>query len=88
MTATAFFALIVGIVRAIPIFAGWFDQFVAYYTNQRIDEMSAENLAAIKTAIQQKDQRDLEKVLGNPNAGEPSNVGGTVIRNDLPGVHN
>jgi hypothetical protein len=63
------------------------ESFIVWYVNNRRDAMKAEHRAAIKKAFEQHDQRDLEKAIGNPNAGEPSNLPGTVIRDSLPGVH-
>lgn len=81
-----FFAIIEGILKAVPIADRWVQQFIVWYTNQAIDRMSADNAAAIKKAIQGKDQRDLEKAIGNPDPGGYSNVPGSVVRDDLPGV--
>ena len=86
MSVTAIFALITAIAQAIPVFAKWLEQFNVWYINQQIDKMAAENVAAIKKAIQEKDQRDLEKALGNPNAGEPSNLPGVTQRDTIVGL--
>lgn len=79
-------ALITGIVKAIPVIDKWIQQFIVYYTNKKIDEMERENVAALKKAIYEYDQRDLEKAIGNPNAGEESHAPGSEIVDDLPGV--
>lgn len=83
---TAFFSALIGLIKAIPIINGWVQGFITLYVNSAIDRMSAENIAAIKKAIEQHNQIDLEKAVGNPHAGEPSDLPGTVIRDKLPGV--
>lgn len=80
-------ALITGIVKAIPILDKWVEQFMVYYFNKSIDKMKLDNFKAIKKAINEKDQRDLEKNIGNPNAGNPSGDAGSEIVDDLPGVN-
>lgn len=82
------FAYILAFLKVIPIVDGWVRDFIVYYSNSAIDRMTTENRAAIKKAIDGQDQRDLEKALGNPNAGEPSNIAGTELRDTLPGVSN
>jgi hypothetical protein len=80
------FSSIVALAKAIPVVDKWFQQFVTYYVNSAIDRMAVENREAIKKAIEDQDQRDLEKAIGNANAGELSEVPGTVVRDNLPGV--
>lgn len=54
--------------------------------NARIREMKKENRDALKKAIDEQDQRDLEIAIGSTNAGEVSNTPGSVVVDDLPGV--
>jgi hypothetical protein len=84
----AIFSAIVGIINLIPVVKGWIDSFIAYYVGKQIESMKAENMAAIRKAVHEQDQRDAERALGNPQAGEPSDIPGTVIRDSLPGVSN
>jgi hypothetical protein len=78
--------LLTAIFKMVPALKDLFDQFIVAYTKHQIETIDAAYLAAIKKAINDKDQRDIEKALGSPRAGEQSGIGGTEIRKDLPGV--
>lgn len=80
------FASIMSVIKLVPIVDKWVERFVVWYAENQIATMVKENREAMKKAIEAQDQRDLEKVIGNPNAGEPSGTPGTVIRDSLPGV--
>jgi hypothetical protein len=41
---------------------------------------------AVRTAVDDKDQRELEKALGSENASKAIDVEGSEIRKSLPGV--
>lgn len=84
----AVFPLILAILKAIPALKSLFDQFAAWYTQKEIENINKEYLNAIAKAISAKDQRDLEKAVGSPRAGEQSGLGGTEIRDSIPGVTN
>lgn len=84
----AFFSGVVAVAKAIPTLDGWLQRFIAWYVDSQIEKMKKENIAAIKRAIAQQDQRDLERALGNQNAGEVSGIPDTAIVDSLPGVHN
>lgn len=75
---------IVGLIKAIPVFDSWFQQLAALYVQSAIHSMQKENVDALRKAINEKDQRDLEKAIGNPNHGAPSGYG--TIRDSIPGV--
>ena len=76
----AFIKVIPGIVRLV-------ESFVEWYVQTQIDSMKAEHREGIKKAIQDHDQRELEKAIGSPIAGEHSGIPGTVIVDGpLPGV--
>lgn len=77
---------IIAVIVAIPTIKGWFDSLVKMYVEQQIASWRAEDRAAIKKAIDEQDQRDIEKALGSSHAGEPSGIPGTEIRETLPGV--
>ena len=81
----AIIPLLTAIFKTFPILKDLFDRFVAQYTANQIANINKEYLDAIKQAITAHDQRDLEKSLGSPRAGEVSGVGGTEIRDSLPG---
>lgn len=77
---------IIAIIVAIPTIKGWFDALVKMYVESQIAAWRAEDRAAIRKAIEEQDQRDIEKALGSGKAGEPSGIPGTEIRETLPGV--
>jgi hypothetical protein len=82
------FSALLAVIQLIPTVEGWVQSFIAFYVVQQINSMKAENRDAIKKAFDEKDQRDLEKAIGNPAAGEPSGIPGTEHRDTLPGVPN
>lgn len=75
-----FISIVLSILKAIPIIDSWFQQIAV----ARIAELNSENIAAIKKALTERDQRDLEEAIGNPNPGMPSGDPGTVIQKDRP----
>jgi len=82
------FSAILAIIKAIPSIKSLVDSFVSYYVGQQIAAMKKENKDAIRKALNEHDQIDLEKALGNPSAGEVSNNPGTSIIDAPPiGVH-
>jgi hypothetical protein len=80
--------VLLALLTAIPVLKSWFDQLVADYISFKIESMKQENRDAIRKALDAFDQRDLEKAIGNPNPGAPSNLDGVEYVTDLPGVHN
>lgn len=80
------FEAIVSIAQAIPIVNDWLQKFIAWYVESQIASMKKENADVIKRAVELHNQIDLEKLLGNKNAGEPTNLPGTELRDTLPGV--
>lgn len=82
----SFFSALLAVIRALPIIKGWVDDFVAFYVDRQIAQMKRENLAAIRRVLMEQDQRDLEKVIGSPRAGEVSGDPNTQIRDSLPNV--
>lgn len=71
---------IVAVAKAIPVVDKWLQQLMLAYAKNRIDAWDKAIFEGIKTAIVERDQRDLEKAIGNPNAGEPSGNPGTSVR--------
>lgn len=86
MNIAAIFSAVIGVINLIPTVQGWVESFVAYYVEKQRAQMRAENLAAIRKAINEHDQRGIEEALGNPNAGEPSGIGGVEFRTGIVGV--
>ena len=80
-------ALLLGTTKTFPIVDRWVQMLVAAYIASRIGSMSKDQRDGIRKAIDEQDQRDLEKAIGNPQAGEPSGLPGVEHRPTLPGVH-
>lgn len=83
---SAVFSAVAAFFSSIPVLGRLVEQFIAWYVNEQIDKMSSENAAIIKKAIEEKDQRDLEKTMGSSKAGKPSGIDGTTVVGSLPGV--
>ena len=75
---------IISIITLIPRVKAWFDELVSVYVQMKIASMKRENREAIRRAIIEHDQRDLEKAIGNPYPGEPSGEEGTEIIDGPP----
>lgn len=78
--------VLLAVLRVIPILKDWFDELVSLYIQSQLESMRQENRDAIKHAFEKQDQRPIEKVIGNPNAGEPSNLPGSERRDSLPNL--
>lgn len=84
---TAIFSGIVAFFKAIPILNKRFSEFQVWYFNTQLEKMKAEDREAIIKAVKTYDQRPIEVVIGNPNAGEPSgNPGVVIVDAPPPGV--
>lgn len=79
-------ALIISVSKTFLAIKEWVDLFIVEYTKEQVKDMKKENRDAIKKAIEQQDQRDLEKSMGSTKVGEPSGIQGTEIVDTLPGV--
>lgn len=87
MTVGSIISGIIALLKVIPVIDGWFQQLMVAYTQARIESMKRENREAIRKAILEHDQRDAEKVIGNPEPGEPSgNKGSEIVNEKPPGV--
>lgn len=78
------FLSILKVLAAIPALIGTFDEFASWYVTLRISIMKKENADAIRKAVQAHDQRSIEKAYGDPQAGEPSGINGTIILDHPP----
>lgn len=81
---TSFFSLL----KVIPALKSWFDWFVAEYTRREIDQMKQEIREGIRKAVNDYDQREIERAINSPLAGKPSGKPGAVIvdADDLPDI--
>lgn len=79
MIATIFGTLL-AIIKAIPAVKGMIDEFISFYVQNELSNMKKENFDAIRKAMDEHDQRELEKSAGSPTAGLPSGDSGAVIQ--------
>ena len=77
-------SLILAIAKAVPIINLWIEQLSSAYMVSRMASLKKENLEALRKALNEHDQRDLEKAIGNPHSGEASGDAGSVIINQPP----
>lgn len=85
-TAATILAIIMAIAKDVPIVDGWIKQLTTAYMLAKIAKMDKANRDALKKAIEEGDQRDLEIAMGSSGAGEMSGVPGSVVVDKLPGV--
>jgi len=79
-------SVLLALLQAIPALKSIWDELVAAYISLKISEMKAENVAAIKLAIEKQDQSGLEDAIGSDRSGQMSGIDGTEHRDTLPGV--
>ena len=77
------FSTIIAIIKAIPIIQKWFEELFILYFNMQVDSMRAENVKAIRKAIDEKDQRDIERALQSTLAGKRSHEVDSVLIDDI-----
>lgn len=82
----SFIAGVIALAKAVPIIDGWIQMLMKEYFKSQIESMKKENLDAIRQAIDDHDQRYLEKLIGSKKAGELSGTPGAVIVDHIPGV--
>ena len=80
------FSFIIALLRAIPTVRMWWEKLVAYYLQKEIDSIHKRDLEAIRKAIYEHDQRELEREFFNIDPGKPSKIDGIEHRDSLPGV--
>jgi hypothetical protein len=83
-------SIALAVFKAVPILKEVWDQLIALYISREIAAMKQENKDAIRKAMDEHDQRDIEKALGSKRAGEHSGSTDTVVVDSLPnvGMHN
>ena len=75
---------IIAIITAIPALNSMFQTLVTAYTASKLAQMKRENVDAIRKAIYEFDQRNLESAIGSPTPGQPSGDAGAVIIDHPP----
>lgn len=86
MTTTSILSLLLAIFKAIPTLKSWWDDLLVMYVTKAKNDITKDNVEAIKRALNEHDQRHIETQLGSETSGKPSGVEGTIIVNSLPGV--
>ena len=87
---TAFFSIIWAIIKSAPVWLPLTREILSvgtkFYASIRDiedrrhrEEVARERLKFVSIALDSKDQRDLERALGNPNPGQVINVPGSEI---------
>lgn len=80
-------ATVLSLIKAFSALDSLFQLLMVAYTQSQIASMKAENLAAVRKAIADHDQRDAEKAIGNPTPGGASGEdGATIIDRPPPNV--
>ncbi len=80
--AGLFKALLI-LIGLVPQFKKIWDQLVAEYIKTQIDKMHNDDKEAIKKAVYDYDQRQIEWQLGNRSPGEHSFIPGTMVVDDI-----
>jgi flagellar biosynthesis protein FliP len=76
-------SLLISIFTAVPALKQLWDQIIAAYIATQINTIKEEYKAAIRKAIYEHDQRDLEQAMGSAKSGEASGISGAVIVDDI-----
>lgn len=84
-TLVLIFEVIAKIAGAIPVVDGWLRLFWFWWAARCIALMKEEDRAAVLKMLADKDQREVEKLLGYSKAGKPSGVGDIV--SELPNIN-
>lgn len=63
---------ILNVIIAIPKIKEMFEQLIALYIEQKIESMKFQNREAIRKALYELDQREIEKAMQSNMAGKPS----------------
>jgi hypothetical protein len=79
-------AEIIAFLKALPALLKLIDKLCASYVSMRIGQMDKAIEDGIRKAVTIGDQRDLEKAIGNSDAGEASGSPGAVIVDSKPGL--
>jgi hypothetical protein len=79
-------ALLLSIFKAVPALKQLWDQLISAYIATQIETIKKEYREAIRKAIYEHDQRDLESAIGSPQSGKISGIPGAVVVDNI-GVH-
>lgn len=76
--------ILIIILKALPALKALVDRFFALYAQQEYRSFQKAVQEGIRKAVDEHDQRDLEKAIGSPKAGLPSGVPGSTFHDSLP----
>lgn len=79
-------SLLLAIFKAVPVLKDTWERLLAMYISHKDAQLKEELRLAIYNAVHQKDQRGIEEVIGNPNAGRPVDVPDSQIVDSVRGV--
>ena len=82
VTFSAILAALTAFFKMIPALKNLWDSVVALYIQQEYANMIKQNQTTIKKALEDHDQREIEKLLDPNSAGLPSGLPGSVV---IPG---
>lgn len=80
------FKFILALLNAVPKLKELWDEALVLYIKNEIKKMREKDIQAIRKAVFEHDQRDLEKQLFGDSSGKTSGIPGTEFRPDLPNV--
>jgi hypothetical protein len=86
MSIGSIISLLLAIFKAVPILKDVWERLLAGYIAHKDAELKEELRLAIYNAVAQKDQRGIEEVIGNPNAGKEVDVPDSHIVDSVRGV--
>jgi hypothetical protein len=72
------------ILKALPALKALVDKFFALYAQAEWASFDKDIQKGIRKAIDEHDQRELEKSIGSPTAGLPSGVPNSSFHDSLP----
>jgi len=79
-------AAIWALIKVIPGAIEFFKSLLGLYVEEKCAGFRTELRDALKNSLITGDQRDIEKAIGSPHAGEVVFAPGSVIVDHLPGV--
>jgi hypothetical protein len=79
-------AVILAVINAVPKLKEFWDQLLVLYFQKEVEKLRKRDVEAIRKAISEKDQRDLEKQVFGKDPNYRSGIDGVRIVDKLPNV--
>jgi hypothetical protein len=86
MSVSLILQILLALFKAVPALKNMWERLLVMYIERQQAMLKEELRLAIYNAINQKDQRGIEEVIRNPNAGKPVEIPDSQIVDSLPGV--